>query len=73
MRVSRSGYYDWLKRPAKVVRAETLNLYRRVKWLIKQSRQSLGSKEMTTGLVSKALVKADNLRQPVKGLVFHSD
>ncbi len=50
MRVSRSGYYDWLKRPAKVVTAETLNLYRRVKWLFKQSRQSLGNREMTKKL-----------------------
>lgn len=50
MRVSRSGYYDWLKRPAKVVTAETLNLYRRVKWLFKQSRQSFGNREMTKKL-----------------------
>ena len=28
---------------------------------------------MTTDLMSKALVKAYNLRQPPKGLVFHSD
>ncbi|HDM8244067.1 TPA: IS3 family transposase, partial [Vibrio campbellii] len=50
MRVSRSGYYDWLKRPAKVVTAETLNLYRRAKLLFKQSRQSLGNREMTKKL-----------------------
>lgn len=50
MRVSRSGYYDWLKRPAKVIAAETLNLYRRVKLLFKQSRQSLGNREMTKKL-----------------------
>jgi putative transposase len=30
-------------------------------------------KRMTTDLVSKPLVKAYNLRQPPKGLVFHSD
>jgi putative transposase len=30
-------------------------------------------KRMTTDLMSKALVKAYNLRQPPKGLVFHSD
>ncbi|CAH9058158.1 IS3 family transposase ISSde6 [Pseudoalteromonas holothuriae] len=30
-------------------------------------------KRMTTDLVSKAMMKADNLRQPPKGLVFHSD
>ena len=28
---------------------------------------------MTTDLVSKALMKAYNLRQPPEGLVFHSD
>ena len=28
---------------------------------------------MTTDLVSKAMMKAYNLRQPPKGLVFHSD
>ncbi len=50
MRVSRSGYYDWLKRPAKVITAETLNLYRRVKLLFQQSRQSLGNREMTKKL-----------------------
>jgi len=50
MRVSRSAYYDWLKRPAKVVTAETLCLYRRVKELFEQSRQSLGNREMTKKL-----------------------
>ncbi|MBQ0215603.1 DDE-type integrase/transposase/recombinase, partial [Proteus vulgaris] len=30
-------------------------------------------KRMTADLVSKALMKAYNLRQPEKGLVFHSD
>ena len=30
-------------------------------------------RQMTTDLVSKALIKAYNLRQPGKGLVFHSD
>ena len=40
------------------------------------SRRVVGwhiDKRMTTDLVSKALVKAYNLRQPGKGLVFHSD
>lgn len=30
-------------------------------------------KRMTTDLVSKALMNVYNLRQPEKGLVFHSD
>jgi putative transposase len=30
-------------------------------------------KRMTTDLISKAMIKAYNLPQPPKGLVFHSD
>jgi putative transposase len=40
------------------------------------SRRIVGwhiDKRMTTDLISKALVKAYNLRQPPKGLVFHGD
>ena len=40
------------------------------------SRRIVGwhiNKRMTAGLVSKAMMKAYNLRQPPKGLVFHSD
>jgi len=40
------------------------------------SRRIVGwhiDKRMTTDLVSKAMIKAYNLRQPPKGLVFHSD
>lgn len=40
------------------------------------SRRIVGwhiDKRMTTELVSKAMMKAYNLRQPPKGLVFHSD
>ena len=40
------------------------------------SRRIVGwhiDKRMTTDLVSKAMMKAYNLRQPSKGLVFHSD
>ncbi|WP_448570070.1 IS3 family transposase [Thalassotalea ganghwensis] len=172
MKVSRSAYYAWLNRPAKIITAEQLHLYRRAKAIFKQSRNSLGYRElrkrlckegfnvseygvqklmaklglvvtqriaykvttkrkhsdavadnllnqnfnpvapnqvwagdvtylktgegwmylaivmdlysrrivgwhidkrMTTDLVSKAMIKAYNLRQPNKGLVFHSD
>lgn len=172
MNVSRSAYYAWLKRPAKLITAEQLDLYRRAKVIFKESRNSLGYRElrkrlckegfdvsdygvqklmatlglvvtqrvaykvttkrkhsdavadnllnqnfnpvapnqvwagdvtylrtgegwmylaivmdlysrrivgwhidkrMTTDLVSKAMIKAYNLRQPPKGLVFHSD
>jgi putative transposase len=40
------------------------------------SRRIVGwhiDKRMTTDLISKAMIKAVNLRQPPKGLVFHSD
>ena len=46
MQVSRSAYYDWLKRPGQLVTADTLKLYRRVKELFQQSRESLGNREM---------------------------
>ena len=46
MQVSTSAYYDWLKRPAEVIKAETLALYRRMKELFKASRGSLGSRKM---------------------------
>ncbi|WP_284244617.1 IS3 family transposase [Thalassotalea insulae] len=172
MNISRSAYYAWLKRPAKIITAEQLNLYRKAKYFFEKSRNSLGYRElrkklrregfnvsdygvqklmatlglvvtqrvaykvttkrkhsdavadnllnqnfnpvapnqvwagdvtylrigegwmylaivmdlysrrivgwhidkrMTTDLVSKAMIKAYNLRQPPKGLVFHSD
>lgn len=46
MKVSRSAYYAWLKRPAKIISSETLHLYRRAKQLFKESRDSLGSREL---------------------------
>jgi putative transposase len=47
--------------------AIVMDLYSRriVGWFI--------SKRMTTDLISKAMIKAYNLRRPPKGLVFHSD
>ncbi|MCL1107918.1 IS3 family transposase [Shewanella algicola] len=46
MCVSKSGYYDWLKRPANVISLDTLKLYRRVRRLFEKSRGSLGNREM---------------------------
>ncbi len=46
MQVSTSAYYGWLKRPGKLISAETLQLYRRMKALFAESRGSLGSREM---------------------------
>lgn len=44
--LSRSGYYDWRRRPAKVISANELRLYRRAKGLFADSRQSLGSRRL---------------------------
>ena len=46
MNVSRSGYYSWLNRPAKIISKSELMLYRRTKVLFKESRQSLGSRQL---------------------------
>jgi len=46
MKVSRSAYYAWLKRPAKLITAEQLNLYRRAKAIFEKSRNSLGYREL---------------------------
>jgi putative transposase len=46
MNVSRSGYYAWLNRPAKIISESELMLYRRTKALFKESRQSLGSRQL---------------------------
>ena len=50
MRVSPSAYYAWAKRPAKLITAEELHLYRRAKALFKASRNSLGSRELAKKL-----------------------
>lgn len=50
MSVSTSAYYDWLKRPGKVIDADTLYLYRRIKTLFRDSRESLGSRNMMSKL-----------------------
>lgn len=50
MQVSKSAYYEWLKRPGELISAETLSLYRRMKKLFSDSRESLGSREMTKKL-----------------------
>ena len=50
MGVSRSSYYDWIKRPVEVISSEVLHLYRRMKALFAQSRDSLGSRELVKKL-----------------------
>jgi putative transposase len=50
MKVSKSAYYDWCKRPGKLFDAQELQLRRRMKELFKASRSSLGSREMMKAL-----------------------
>ena len=46
MKISRSAYYAWLKRPTKIITAEHLHMYRRAKVIFEQSRNSLGYREL---------------------------
>jgi len=48
--LSRSGYYAWEKRPAQLITKDTLMLYREAKRLFKESRYSLGSRELMKAL-----------------------
>lgn len=50
MNVSTSGYYAWIKRPAKLITEEQLRLYRKTKELFRDSRESLGNRAMTKKL-----------------------
>jgi transposase InsO family protein len=53
LRVSRSAYYAWKKRPAKIIGANELHLHRRAKELFRASRDSLGSRELCKKLRSE--------------------
>ncbi len=55
MKISRSAYYAWLNRPAKIITAEQLHLYRRAKAIFKQSRNSLGYRELRKRLCKEGL------------------
>lgn len=50
MNVSKSAFYAWKARSAKVISAEQLRLYQRVRSLFKASRNSLGSRELAKKL-----------------------
>lgn len=69
MGVSRSTFYDWRKRPAKVIDAPTLHLYRRMKALFVASRNSLGSREMMKKLREEGFeIGRDRTRNLMKKL-----
>ena len=50
MRLSKSAFYAWKARPARLITAQELRMYRRTKELFKASRESLGSREMAKKL-----------------------
>lgn len=55
MQVSPSAYYAWLNSPSKLITAEELHLYRRAKKLFEDSRESLGSRELSKKLKQEGL------------------
>lgn len=59
MNVSRSAYYAWLKKPAEVISAEQLHLYRRAKAIFKQSRNSLGYRALRKRLCNEGFTISD--------------
>lgn len=59
MKVSRSAYYAWLARPAKIITMEQLNLYRRAKAIFEQSRNSLGYRELKKRLCKEGFNVSD--------------
>lgn len=50
MQVSTSAYYDWCARGAEIIDSETWQLCQRMKSLFVESRQSLGSRQMSKQL-----------------------
>ena len=56
MRVSRSAFYAWKARPAQIITAEELHLYRRAKALFAASRESLGGRELAKKLRTEGFV-----------------
>lgn len=56
LKVSRSAYYDWLTRPAKIISENELNLYRTAKRLFKRSRNSLGSRQLAKKLREEGFI-----------------
>jgi putative transposase len=56
MQVSKSAYYAWTVRPATLISADELHLYRRAKELFRASRDSLGSRELAKKLREEGIV-----------------
>ena len=56
MQVGKSAFYAWKARPAQLITAKELHLYRRAKALFKVSRESLGSRELAKKLRVEGIV-----------------
>jgi len=50
MKVGKSAFYAWKVRPVTIITAHELNLHRRARALFKDSRESLGSRELAKNL-----------------------
>ena len=57
--MSRSAYYTWLKRPPQRITQEQLHLYRRAKVIFKESRRSLGYRELRKRLCNEGFKVSD--------------
>ena len=69
MNVGKSAFYAWKARPAKVITAEELHLYRRAKALFKVSRNSRGSRELAKKLNEEGIkVTRHRVRMVMKKL-----
>jgi putative transposase len=69
MQVSRSAFYAWKARPATLITAVSLHLYRRVKALFHASRGSLGSRELAKKLREEGFtISRERVRKLMKKL-----
>lgn len=72
--LSRSGFYDWKKRPAVVISAEEFAIRAKAKQLFKESRESLGSRGLMRALNNEGFTvgryKVRKIMQS-HGLVVH--
>jgi putative transposase len=72
MKVSSSAYYAWRKRPAMLISADELRLYRVAKELFKASRESLGSRELSKKLKAEGFaVGREKARTIMNKLKLH--
>ena len=72
LNVSTSAYYVWLKRPARIISVDTLNLYRRAKALFKESRNSFGSRGVMKAFHKEGFaIERDRTRTVMQKLGLH--